>query len=94
MIKASDLIKQQKEREDKKYINYEKIYGHIEKKIIINSNSNLYYIWFEIPQIIIGSPTYSLNECNEYIQNKLKENGFTVKSYSKNILLIEWFPKV
>ncbi len=93
MIKASDLIKQQKEREDKKYITFEKIYTHIEKKILINSNSNLYYTWFEVPQLIIGYPTYSIKECIEFIENKLRENGFTVTTYSKNIIYIEWFPK-
>ena len=31
MVKASELIKQQKEREDRKFITFEKIYKIVEK---------------------------------------------------------------
>ena len=93
MVKANDLIKRQKDKEDKKYITFSKIYNNIEKKIIKASERNLYYTYYEIPQILIGYPTYSIKDCYSYIQNKLNNDGFKTEEYVNNIILISWFPK-
>lgn len=93
MVKADDLINQQKEREKIKFITYDKIYSNIEKKIVKASSTNFYYIWYEVPQYLIGYPQYNFNDCLEYLIHKLKKNGFTIESYEPNILLISWFPK-
>ncbi len=93
MVKAEELIKKQKEKEDKKYITFEKIYKKIEKKISIASSCDYYYTWYQVPEFLIGLPLYSFNECNEYVQTKLKKNGFDIEFYSPNLLLIKWFPK-
>ena len=93
MVKAEELIKKQKEKEDKKYITFEKIYKKIEKKISTASSCDYYYTWYQVPEFLIGLPLYSFNECNEYVQIKLKKNGFDIDFYSPNLLLIKWFPK-
>lgn len=93
MIKAADLIKEQEQREIKKNLIYDKIYNLIEKKIILASTNNNYYIWYEMPEILIGIPLYSIKKCQEYIQNKLKANGFDTDFFPPNILLIKWFPQ-
>jgi hypothetical protein len=36
---------------------------------------------------------YSLRECKEYIENKLKNDGFETEFFEPNILLVKWFPK-
>jgi hypothetical protein len=92
MVKAQELINVQKEREKKKFITFEKVFSNIEKKIVKASASNFYYIWYEIPQYIIGFPLYSYVECIEYIIEKLKKNGFKIEKFEPNILLISWFP--
>ncbi len=93
MVKADDLINQQKERDKIKFITFDKIYNNIEKKILKASSSNFYYIWFEVPTFLIGYPQYNFNECFEYLIYKLKKNGFLVETYDPNVLLISWFPK-
>ena len=90
MVKANELIKLQKERESKKYIIFDKIYDRIEKKICIASSNNYYYTWYIIPEFLVGLPIYSLNDCNKYILDKLKDNGFNVNSYDNKLLLIKW----
>jgi len=92
MIKAEDLIKKQEIKENKKYITFEKIYTNIEKKITTASERNLYYTYYEIPQILIGFPTYTIKDCYKYIDNKLKKNGFKTHEYYNNIILISWLP--
>jgi hypothetical protein len=92
MIKANDLIKQQKEKELKKRVIYEKIYKLVEKKISLSSQSDNYYTLFLIPEFMIGQSLYSLKDCNEYIKDKLKDNGFKVEIYDPNILYVNWEP--
>ena len=93
MVKADKLIKEQKERDDRKKITIDKIFIKKEKKIVLASASNYYYTWYSIPEFIVGLPIYSLIECKEYISKKLKENGFEIEFFEPNILLIKWFPK-
>ena len=92
MVKASELIKKQKERDELKKKTYDKIYNIIEKKICIASDTNCYHTWYQIPEFLVGLPVYSYKDCNDYIQNKLKSNGFKVDFYEPNILFIKWFP--
>ena len=93
MFKADELIKQQKAREDRKKITWDKIYTHVEKKISLASAGDFYYTWYQIPEFLVGLPMYSVELCREYIQEKLKANGFETESYPPNIILIKWFPK-
>jgi hypothetical protein len=92
MVKAQDLISEQKKRENTKFNTYYKVYSNIEKKITIASASNYYYIWYEIPELILGTPGYKLGECIDYIKKKLTNDGFNVKFYEPNVILVEWFP--
>ena len=93
MIKASELIKQQKDRDLLKHKTYEKIYAIIEKKISLASLGNNYYTWYEIPQTLIGVSSYSIGDCEKYIGRKLKDNGFNAEFYDPNILYINWIPR-
>jgi hypothetical protein len=90
MIKATDLIKKQKELDNRKKITYDKIYNCVEKKISRASSGNFYHIWYQIPEFMVGLPIYSLPYCRKYIQDKLIENGFKTEYFPPNILLIKW----
>lgn len=93
MVKANELIKQQKEREERKKITFEKIYSVIEKKIVLASGGDYYYTWYQIPEFLVGLPMYSVDKCQKYVQEKLKANGFDTEFFLPNILLIKWFDK-
>ena len=93
MVKADKLIKEQKEREDKKKDTFDKILLKIEKKIIISSSSNNYNAWYLVPEFIIGLPMYNLKECIGYLEEKLIKDGFKVTFYEPNIINIDWTPK-
>jgi hypothetical protein len=92
MVKANDLINQQKKREDEKFKSYNKIYSSIEKKIVLASSSNYYYIWYEVPNVILGRSFYDLDDCIQYLKDKLRHDGFKVEYYEPNVFLISWFP--
>ncbi len=93
MVKANDLIIEQQKREKIKIETFKKVYATIEKKIVLASASNYYYVWYEVPEFILGLPTYNLSDCIDYVKNKLTENQFEYSVYIPNIILIKWFPK-
>lgn len=93
MVKADELIKQQKEREERKKSTFDKIYVHIEKKIITASAGDYYYTWYQIPEFLVGLPMYSVDECQKYIQKKLQHNGFETEFFEPNLIHIKWYPK-
>jgi hypothetical protein len=93
MVNAEELIKEQKCREDRKYITFNKIYQMVENKIRAASACNNYYAWYQVPEFLVGSPLYSYQECKEYIRKKLTKSNFEIELYPPNILLIKWFPK-
>lgn len=93
MVKADELIRQQKERENRKVLTFDKIYNLVEKKIHLASSGDYYYTWYQVPEFLLGLPLYSLDECQKYIREKLKKNGFETEFYSPNILFVSWAPK-
>jgi hypothetical protein len=93
MVKADELIKEQKERDDRKKITFNTVFSKIEKKIILASAANYSFCWYSIPEFIVGLPMYSLKQCKEYIEIKLKKNGFKTEFFEPNIILINWFPE-
>ena len=56
MVKANDLIKQQERKNRKKNKIFKKVLEQIEKKIKLASYHNSYYVYYELPEIILGSP--------------------------------------
>ena len=89
MVKASDLIKEQKLRLIEKHVVFNKIYKRIENKIKQASLANLYECWYEIPEFILNLPLYNLEDCKIYIVNKLNNNEFKTGVYLNNIW-ISW----
>ena len=90
MVKADEIIKQQKIRENRKNLTFNKIYNRIEKKIYLASSTNNYFIWYQIPEFLVGLPIYNFNDCKEYIQKKLINDGFNITFYEPNIILVNW----
>lgn len=92
MVKAKDLIKSQEEKKKLKENTYKKILERIEKKISIASNSDFYFTYYEVPELLLGLPLYSVKDCIIYVTKKLEKNGFKVNFYEPNVLLISWQP--
>jgi hypothetical protein len=92
MVKAKDLVKSQEEKKKLKEKTYKKILERIEKKISIASNSDFYYTYYEVPELILGLPLYSIKDCIVYVKKKLEYNGFKVLLSEPNTLFISWQP--
>ena len=89
MVKASELVKQQKDKDKLKDKIYYKIYKRIEHKIILASNTNLYECWYDVPEFILSLPLYKLEDCITYLVKQLHKNEFKTER-NGNILYISW----
>lgn len=94
MVKADELVKQQKERNKLKDKIYNKVYKQIEKKIQMASNLNLYSCSYEIPTFLLGAPIYCNASCKKYLVKKLTKNGFKISEeiFNSSKLIISWNP--
>ncbi len=90
MVKASELIKEQENRDKQKIIIYKKIYKRIENKILKSSHMNLYECWYEIPEFLFNIPLYNLDKCKIYLKKKLTDDGFVVTFSGVNVIIISW----
>ena len=65
-----------------------RIYIRIKNKSKIKYDEQ--FIWYLVPEIILGVPNYDHASCIAYLIDKLKLSGFYVKYYHPNLLFISW----
>lgn len=90
MVKAADLVKNQKIKKKDKEIVFKKIYERIECKIQKASLQDLYECYYEIPEFILNLPLYNMNDCIQYLIIHMKSDGFNTKLIGTNTLWISW----
>ena len=90
MVKAEDLINAQRQRDKHKEIIYKKIYKKVETKIIQSSAMNLYECWYQLPEFLFNIPLYDLEGCKNYLEHRLKKDGFSVYFSNLNTIVISW----
>ena len=90
MVTAGELFKEQKEREEKRKKIFKKVYKLVERRIVEASKINSYQCYYNIPNFVMNVPLYSLEDCRNYIIDKLKKNDFKVELINQNVILISW----
>jgi len=63
---------------------------HVRIKTTSKQKKNEQFCWYIIPEIIIGVPKYDQAACIAFIMDKLQENGFNIKYFHPNTILISW----
>ena len=63
---------------------------HVRIKLTSKQKKNEPFCWYIIPEVMIGVPKYDQGECIAYVMDKLKENGFLIRYFHPNTLLISW----
>lgn len=92
-INLDDLFEKKREIAEGKLILYNKILNRIHNKIKLTSNNNRgkeQFIWYLIPEVMIGVSRYDVKECTGYILNKLRENDLVVRYTHPNLIFISW----
>jgi len=92
-INLDELFEKKREIAESKLVLYNKILNRIHNKIKLTSNQNRgkeQFIWYVIPEIMIGVSRYDVSECTGYIIRKLRENDLVVRYTHPNLVFISW----
>lgn len=91
-INLEDLYDRKKEVDQMRLQVYKKILYRIHTKIKITSRQRYQeeYVFYLVPEFVIGVPRYNVEHCIIYIMEQLQKNGFVVKYTHPNMLFISW----
>jgi hypothetical protein len=91
-INLDELFEIKQQRNLKTLEIYKRILSRIHNKIKLTSRQKNgdQFTWFLVPEIIMGIPKYDHADCIGYLVAQLKENGFVIKYYHPNLMLISW----
>ena len=92
-INLDDLFESKREYDESKLVLYNKILNRIHNKIKItsrNTKGKEQFIWYLIPEMMIGISRYNVSECTSYILRKLRENDFIVRYTHPNLIFVSW----
>lgn len=71
---------------------YESVLHKCHLKIKTAAHRELYEVFFDVPQYVVGLPLYNINNCLNYIMEHLENNGFKVTYMFPKLLKISWYP--
>jgi len=92
-ISLDDLFESKREYDDNKLSLFNKILNRIHNKIKLTSKQTRgkeQFIWYLIPEMMIGVTKYNVEECTGYIIRKLRENDFVVRYTHPNLIFVSW----
>jgi hypothetical protein len=92
-INIDELYDKRQRRDLKQLSIFNKILNRIHKRIqhtARNKNCSDTFIWFNVPEYLIGEPIYDKGECIGYLVSELEKNGFHVKYIHPNALFVSW----
>jgi hypothetical protein len=89
-LNISDLYSKKNEKNLKRLEIYDNVLVKCHNRIKYNSDLEKTYCFYQIPEFIIGTPIYDINEMRKYVINSLKNNGFKIMYIEPNWLFISW----
>lgn len=91
-INLDDLYEKKKQSDLSKLENYKKILKRIHLKIknASRQKNDNQFLWFLVPETILGVPNYDQAACIAFVLDKLDDNGFIVKYVHPNTIFISW----
>jgi hypothetical protein len=91
-ISIDELYEKKRQTDLNKLELFKKILNRIHIRIKTTAKQNIHekFCWFVVPEIIIGVPKYDQAGCIAYLMNTLDANGFKVRYFHPNTILISW----
>ena len=91
-INIDELYEKKKQYDLNKLELFRKILNriHVRIKTVARQSINEKWCWFVVPETIIGVPKYDQAGCIAYVMDSLDKNGFAVRYFHPNTLLISW----
>lgn len=91
-MSIDDLYEKKKNRDLKQLSIFNKILNRIHKRIKTTARlkQNDTHIFFNVPEFLFGEPCYDNANCIAYLISQLKKNGFSIRYFHPNTLLVSW----
>ena len=91
-ISLDELYDRKREVEIQKMKIYKTILNRVHSKIKLTARQkhDEQYLFYVVPEFVLGVPRYDVGTCISYIVTKLEENGFVTKYTHPNLLFISW----
>jgi len=91
-INIDELYEKKRLRNETELNIFNRLLARIHNKIKITSRQKIdeQYVFYTVPEIMIGLPKYNHANCVSYLIYKLQDNGFNVKYINPNVLFISW----
>ena len=91
-ISLDELYDRKREVETNKMKIYKTILNRVHSKIKLTARQrhDEQYLFYVVPEFMLGVPRYDVATCISYIVAKLEENGFVTKYTHPNLLFISW----
>lgn len=62
----------------------------VEKIIYTNKHTDKSFTIFEVPKMLIGQPSYNVQNCIHYIISELHKNGYLISYSDPGFIYIDW----
>lgn len=92
-LNIDELYEKRHKRDLKQISIFNKILCRIHKRIqhtAKNKNCSDTFVWFNVPEYLVGEPVYDKGECMGYLVSQLETNGFHVKYVHPNTMFVSW----
>jgi hypothetical protein len=91
-INIDELYEKKRQLDMSKMELFKKILNRIHIRIRTTARQNVHekFCWFVVPETIIGIPRYDQAACIAYLMDTLQTNGFQVRYFHPNTILISW----
>ena len=92
-LNANELFEKNKKNNEKIFNTFKKILINCNTLIKFANQKKQYEIIFDVPNFILGYPSFNYDECLCYLIMKLRNNNFFVKYIYPTQLYISWHDK-
>jgi hypothetical protein len=91
-INMDELYEKKRMKNEMELNIFNRLLNRIHNKIKLTSRqkSDEQYIFYVVPEVMIGLPKYNHSSCVSYLMYKLQENGFNVQYINPNVLFVSW----
>ena len=91
-LNIDDLYKYKKKTSDFKLKTYNSILQRVHSRIKYESRqrNSGNFVFYTIPEFILGMPRYDSGACTAFIIDELNKNGFITKYTHPNLLFVSW----
>jgi len=91
MISVKDIQKIEDSRKQVKKETYKKILEQFSRKIQVSVSANQKQVFLQVPEFLMGYPSYDVEAAAVYLRRQLENGGFRVVNVSTTTFNVSWY---